>query len=133
MDLNLTSQQVRNYIPNPEGIGGFEPGVSGNPGGRPKVSITAEMTRYLEFTRAELTAELGREDLTAKQKIALTQVVQALTGNDKIESLAVDRVLDRTEGKALQRVEIGGTAELEENRRLLAELVGLNADSGSGK
>lgn len=129
MEDQTTTKQVQptnDFNFNPEGKGGFgDHPEHRNPGGRPKVSITSRMAEYVDLTEEELDVLALDPTLTVKDKIAIRQLQLALSSMEKNESQAVDRVLDRLEGKALQRVEIGGSKELEDNRKLLQKLVGI--------
>lgn len=125
----ITSEQVTPHVPNPTGIGGFKPGESGNPGGRPKVSITAEMARYAEWDAIAIELELKRDDLTVKQKIALRQLLNAMEPYDKITNSSVDRVLERLDGKTVQKVEITGTEQIAKTNAALDELLGTGNDN----
>jgi len=93
----------------------FQPGESGNPSGRPKdkdsfAGILRELLdqREIEFT---LTNKEGEEKKfyakapkgkTIKQILMAMQVSKALAGNDK----AMDRVMERIEGKVAQAVKL---------------------------
>lgn len=92
----------------------FKPGQSGNPAGRPKGrSITAILRRMLD----EADAATGR---TMAEAIAEAIIVKAALGDAKL----IREVLDRTEGKVTQPVDVTTQGEavktvfyIPENRR----------------
>jgi hypothetical protein len=59
MDPTLQSKKPRNWIPNPTGIGGWKPGVSGNPTGKSKSAqdLFIKMQEYRQQSK-----ELGFEN-----------------------------------------------------------------------
>ena len=117
----------KNAIPPEQGK--FEPGKSGNPNGRPKgVPNTAtRLQRFLNATmRGKNPVTKEDEDFTVAELMDLKQIQKALNG----DTAAWEKILDRMEGKAMQRNEhsgVGGSAieintgslTTEEKRRLL--------------
>jgi hypothetical protein len=92
MEAGQTSGQSRP-------AGWFPPGVSGNPGGRPKRSEVDKLT--VKLTRA--TAQAAVERLLSK---AMVVVEKSLRSKDEALALrAALEVLDRGIGKAMQRIE----------------------------
>lgn len=100
----------------------FKPGVSGNPGGKHKNTpkITNAYARLLQLSPAEL------EEFTPSnvaEQIALEQVKTAQRDATRgmynvdlkpADTLAATKeITDRTEGRALQRVQVDNTTELE--------------------
>lgn len=78
----------------------FQKGTSGNPRGRPKKG--AALTEYI---RAQLEQPYREgERRTNKQRIAEVVVAQAAKGN----LMALQFIVERTEGKAPQRIEHSG-------------------------
>jgi len=74
---------------------GFKPGQSGNPNGR-KNAISDIFNELLDASH---------EDRTVREAIAERMITIARTGNAKDFFNAFDRIIDRTEGRALERVE----------------------------
>lgn len=75
----------------------FEPGGSGNPGGRPKYSAISEAIRYI----LELESIENFVPKTTAEHIALVRVKQAMLKGGLKDA---DFIADRAEGKALQTV-----------------------------
>ncbi len=76
----------------------FNPGQSGNPGGRPKTKLITQAYR-------ELLEQLDpKERKTLAQKLARKAVQQALKGN----LAALKEITDRTEGKSVQPLSHSG-------------------------
>lgn len=79
----------------------FAPGVSGNPGGRPREVITPLLRKYAGMTIAELREHLQdprRDQLTAAEVIAIGMLVKA--GSDAMfGDKTRDQVIDRLDGK----------------------------------
>lgn len=97
----------------------FEPGVSGNPGGR---KANREWTDALR-----LAVKRTEGDKTKLAQMAENTVEKAIAG----EGWAVKEIGDRLEGKAMQAVEVSGTdggpieiSDTEAARRIAAMLVG---------
>jgi HEAT repeat protein len=103
------------HAPNPEGKGGFQPGKSGNPGGRPKKD---ERIRAAE----ELAKEHTEDAMNALIEIALDKAAPA-----RARVTAAEVILDRGWGKPVERHEVGTPGEFdhlseeEMLRRLAAE------------
>ena len=74
---------------------GFKPGQSGNPNGR-KNAISDIFNELLDASD---------EDRTVREAIAERMITIARTGNAKDFFNAFDRIIDRTEGRALERVQ----------------------------
>ena len=92
----------KNAIPPEQGK--FEPGKSGNPNGRPKgVPNTAtRLQRFLNATmRGKNPVTKEDEDFTVAELMDLKQIQKALNG----DTAAWEKILDRMEGKAMQRNE----------------------------
>src|SRR6476620_11223730 len=92
----------------------FKPGQSGNPAGRPKgKSITTILNELLEKVagdKVKLSAaviEFMEEDrpLTNAEALSMTLLYKALVQNDM---KAITEIMDRTEGKSLQKTELTG-------------------------
>ena len=77
---------------------GFVPGQSGNPNGRPKKGFAiADILNSKSDEIDELTGESMREKMLHK--------VYALATKDRPERWAVEFIADRTEGKAVERID----------------------------
>jgi len=98
-----TTKQVRDYIPNPEGKGGFQDRPQDRSDGRwdKADSISYQYSKLLRMGEKEF------EDFvpeTVAQRIALVRLNQSI----KADGLADTReVTDRTEGKAPQFIGLG--------------------------
>lgn len=80
---------VKGKVFNPTGAGGFKPGVSGNPSGRPAMDPQLKQMAL------------------AKSPEAFAKVVQLLESTDqKIALAAAKEILDRAHGKPAQSVEL---------------------------
>ena len=77
---------------------GWKPGQSGNPGGRPKKGVA--IADILNSRGDEIVDETGR----TRREQMLENVYALATGN-RPERWAVEFISDRTEGRALERVE----------------------------
>ena len=84
----------------PRGLTPFQPGQSGNPGGRPKRKPIAELLI------AELEKAAGRSDVTKGQKLAERLVSIALGGNRSDSIAAIRLIMSYTDGLPVQRVEM---------------------------
>ena len=86
----------------------FQPGVSGNPGGRPKgfESASTVLTRFSLLTRTELKA-MDPESLTMMQAMCHKQILDSMTvEDDGVRLRYMDSVADRTGGKPTQAAEV---------------------------
>ena len=97
----------------------FEPGKSGNPNGRPSGPISQLLREYgdaydlsVVITKTkdgEITAQTLQlstdKQATINQVIAVQLLHMALKGDIR----AIREVIDRTEGKAKQSIELGGS------------------------
>ena len=94
----------------------FQPGRSGNPGGRPKgVIYPAEwMARLVNVQPAELRAVLEDEKTTVSKRIAILQLLDAAGASVDDDIKVGDRraaaadIMDRTTGKATQNINVQG-------------------------
>lgn len=92
----------KNAIP-PE-HGKFKPGQTGNPNGRPNgvPNAATRYKRFLELTQHGKNPVTGEaEDLTIAELMDLQQIKRAMGG----DLAAYKEILDRLEGKSLQRTE----------------------------
>ena len=82
----------------------WQPGVSGNPGGAPKGKrISTWMVELGQLTQTQLKkAERG---LPVNGKIALARIRAAMNAGSKQGNGATEIILDRTEGKVVQKLE----------------------------
>lgn len=85
---------------NTSGLRPFQPGQSGNPGGRPKKSPVTDALREL----VERSAVPRKKAPTIAGRLAQELLRQALKG----KMAPIVEVIDRIEGKARQRVEASG-------------------------
>lgn len=85
----------------------FQPGQSGNPNGPPKrrTQLWVWFCKYMEMTDAEL-KKVEREELTQAQQTALKLVQNAKDGKYSGSERLARYVIDRDEGKALERVAV---------------------------
>lgn len=112
-DSILTSNQV---VPNPTGKGGFIDHPENRSDGRwnPKNTFSFQMNRFKNMTIAELeewNKTTPKNTRTVAEDLAFRRVLNATDRLDEFKEVA-----DRTEGKAVQRVETKVTnieAELE--------------------
>ena len=108
----------------------WQPGQSGNPSGRPKgVTYPGDWVRGLmDKTRAELQAIADDPATTAPRVIAAYQLLDAMHPSDaRLRGVAAERVMDRTEGKPTQQVEVkqADTRSVAERLADLQEKVGV--------
>ena len=75
----------------------FKPGQSGNPGGRPKSSLSKTIARIL-------TEKFPGSKCTNEEHLARAIVKSAIEGDKDMRHL----IFDRLEGKVLQPVGVGG-------------------------
>jgi len=113
----------------------FKPGQSGNPDGSPKhrTHLWCWLCRYMVMTPAEL-AKLDRKRLTAAQQTALKMTENAVKGKGcRVERLA-RYIIDREEGRAVERIVFGDGADLsdgecDEVRRMLMARMAPDGDT----
>lgn len=91
---------------NTSGLRPFQPGQSGNPGGRPKKSPVSDALRKM----LELDQLPGRAlpSWNVAEKAAYQLLKQALRTGKDFRLAPLVEVLDRVEGKARQRNEVSG-------------------------
>jgi hypothetical protein len=99
----MTKQQTVNKRPNGTFAPGnklgnrFKPGASGNPHGRPRLTVLSEALR------AELAEQMpGASERTVAEALAAALVAAALNG----DVAAAREIADRTEGKPKQAIDI---------------------------
>ncbi len=85
----------------------FKKGQSGNPAGRPKKGHT--LSDAIEKALTTKDVHKGSSKITRNQAIAEVLTQEALKGNLK----AIDMVLDRMEGKPMQKQEVDMNGSLE--------------------
>ena len=102
--------------PNPSKKGQFKKGVSGNPGGQPKIpddikearslnqyELERIINRYLHMTKGELVAAI-KNDATPMMEVTVASIVlKAASGGDH---LRLDFILNRLIGKVKDKVQI---------------------------
>lgn len=84
----------------------FKKGQSGNPNGRPKLEYTIS-SQILKALKTRETPRKGKRGITRAMKVAEKIMQLAEAGN----LWAANIVLDRCEGKAVQRLEHSGGQE----------------------
>jgi len=100
--MNKPDKQVKTKIPNPEGIGGFKPGVSGNPNGRPKSGhAITDIIRQLGAKNAK-----GCKSKTQREK--LLENIYKLATEDN-EKWACEFIANYDQGRPVQTVDITDT------------------------
>ena len=101
----IVKQTTYNRIDNIPPEKRFQPGVSGNPHGRPRkeASITT--------CAAELLKEVGPDGKTRAQRIAATWLADLESGKTRDRAALLKEALDRTEGKVPDRVQVAGIIE----------------------
>lgn len=102
-----TTKQVRDYIPNPDGKGGFQERPEDRSDGRWKKedSISYQYNKLMRMTPQEL-AEFKPE--TVAQQIALKRISAAIT---ELGLADTKEITDRTEGKAPQSIDMTTAGE----------------------
>jgi hypothetical protein len=100
------------HIPNPTGKGGFAPGVSGNAGGRPRSSSTAQLYLLRVFHEAADT---------------LVDLMRRGTKEDAVRLAAIREILDRSLGKAPQALSLDITMDKQLSQMTPEELVAFKA------
>lgn len=96
----------------------FEPGQSGNPGGRPKRKPITDLLA------AELEKAAGKSDVTTGQKLAKRLLGIAMQGKRSDSVAAMRLIMSYTDGLPTQQVEI----DFYDAARRAAEERGLNPD-----
>ena|SRR6185369_840857 len=81
---------------NPNPVHRFQPGVSGNPGGRPKSRLYAQAARELLESNGDMPANWNPDALTNAQKGVLADYRAWVEDRD---AAARGAILDRAEGK----------------------------------
>jgi hypothetical protein len=107
------------HVANPNGNGGFRPGQTGNPGGRPRAA-------------REATIEARRFAVEAIHALVRTM---RRASNDAVRIAAARELLDRALGKAPQNVDLSVTKQissmtLDELQQLEAAITGVAAIDG---
>jgi hypothetical protein len=110
--------------PNPKPVPAdkrFQPGVSGNPGGKPKneFNMSYWLAIYSEKTKDELQVISKDKKLNVKQIAALNHMVGMMNGDDS----KTNRYLERVEGKTVQKVQVEGLDAIESTRLAVAALI----------
>lgn len=97
-----TTKQVRDYIPNPSGKGGFQERPNDRSDGRwnKDESISYQYNRLLRMPPAELDEYVPE---TNAQAIAKTRIIAARGDNGLMDT---KEITDRVEGKAPQSVDV---------------------------
>lgn len=96
-----------NYNPNQDNLKSFQKGCAPGPG-RPKGSVPMAiiLQRYLDaVVKIDKHPETGLPaEITARERIAMSWIAKAMKG----DMTAIDKLVDRLDGKPLQRTEIMG-------------------------
>jgi Family of unknown function (DUF5681) len=110
----------------------WRPGQSGNAGGRPKAKPISDELRAL-LSAAYSGKENRFKGLSNLRVLALKMFELAIAGDLRV----MQEITDRTEGKVIQRQELGGpnggaisfiSLNREENEQRIAELLSLTVD-----
>jgi hypothetical protein len=90
----MAAKQVKKQLPKGMEEHKWKPGQSGNPNGRPKkgMAITDLLKELLDTTVGERT----------KRELIMDNVIEMALNKDR---WAIEYLTDRTEGKALERIE----------------------------
>lgn len=117
MAKKTTTKQVRDYIPNPEGKGGFQERPEDRSDGRWKKedSISYQYNKLLRMPFEELQSF---EPKTVAQKIAYQRIKTAITSEGLMDT---KEITDRTEGKAPQFIGLGGEEEFKQALVIFAD------------
>jgi hypothetical protein len=99
-------------VPFPNKDSQFKPGQSGNPGGRPKQTVSSRLRELLE----EPKLKRGKRGKTLRDQVAETIIRQALFADHRF----TETLLDRTEGKVPQAIQLP-TQDLESAREKLRQ------------
>jgi hypothetical protein len=83
-----------------KGKAGFQPGISGNPGGKPKGRTVASYIR--ELGKKKINVE-GKEKREARNKLLAEKYWKDALGGSKA---AMETILERTDGKVVEKKEI---------------------------
>ena len=100
-DKELSQEQRTSRAISNANLKPYQPGESGNPGGRQKgESITAQLRKLLN--------ETDREGKSNAEKIAELLIREAQKPNSRHLAALIKEILDRTEGKVLDTHKIEG-------------------------
>jgi len=83
----------------------FQPGESGNPGGRPRMKPLSDAYRRVLGMSDEEIQKLNPAELSRAMKIALSIAKKAAEGDTR----AAAEVADRVEGTAIRSVDVSGS------------------------
>lgn len=108
-----TTKQVRDYIPNPTGKGGFQERPQDRSDGRwnKDESISFQYNRLIRMSPEELESYVPE---TVAQKIAKQRVLEMLEDNNETRGgalMVTKEVTDRIEGKAPQSIDMTSKGE----------------------
>lgn len=123
MSANLEVVQEQRRIGYKMPPPGWQPGQSGNPGGRPRgaASITVCYDRLMTLPIEELRAFVPSNGAEAA---ALKQALNSVDGKPLEALPSLKEITDRTEGKAPQKLEISGELAIQtEQMSVIAHLL----------